>query len=229
MNARSFAAVAAALFSATVVAHGQEYQVRGVTLGQDSPGPEVHIHQDGGAPDAGVMEVGPSLGDSATELKLKGSKILLTTKAGAASAKDPAQLIGSCQLPAGGGPVILVFVPEKPGGATCKVVVVDGSKKAFPPGSFKVLNLSSLPVKIELEKKPFAFKPGEIRNIENPPVNDANASGFKGTCESGGQWETFGSGVWPHPGGKRSLQVIVDNPDSKLVDMRGIRDIAPPQ
>jgi len=227
MNVRSLAAVAAVFFSANVV-HGQEYQVRGLTLGQDGPGPQVHIHQDGGAPDAGVLELGTSLGDSETELKLKGPKILLTTQAGAASAKDPAQLIGSCQLPAGGGPVILLFVPEKPGSPTCKIVVVDGSKKAFPLGSFKVLNLSSLPVKIELEKKAFDFKPGEIRNIEKPPVNDANSSGFKGTCESGGQWETFGSGVWPHPGGKRSLQVIIDNPDTKLVDLRGIRDIAPP-
>ncbi|RYD51598.1 MAG: hypothetical protein EOP83_23350, partial [Verrucomicrobiaceae bacterium] len=107
MNARSLAAVAAALLSATAV-HGQEYQVRGVTLGQDSPGPALHIHQDGGVPDAGVMEVGPSLCDTETVLKLKGSKILLTTQAGAASAKDPAQLVGSCQLPAGGGPVILL-------------------------------------------------------------------------------------------------------------------------
>ena len=107
-------------------------------------------------------------------------------------------------------------------------MVVDDSKKAFPPGSYKILNLSSLPVKIELEKKAFDFKPGEIRNIENPPVNDANSSGFKGTCESGGQWEMFGSGTWPHPGGRRGLQVIIDNPDTKLVDIRGIRDVATP-
>jgi hypothetical protein len=227
MNARSLAAVAAVFLSATVV-HGQEYQVRGLTLGQDNPGPEVHIHQDGGAPDAGVLEVKSFLNDERTALKLKGSKIVLTTQAGAASAKDPAQLIGSCQLPAGGGSVILLFLPEKPGSPTSKIVVVDDSKKAFPPGSFKILNLSSLPVKIELEKKAFDFKPGEIRNIENPPVNDANSSGFKGTCESGGKWEMFGSGMWPHPGGKRGLQVIIDNPDTKLVDLRGIRDVATP-
>jgi hypothetical protein len=219
--------VAAVFLSATVV-HGQEYQVRGLTLGQDNPGPEVHIHQDGGAPDAGVLEVKSFLNDERTALKLKGSKIVLTTQAGAASAKDPAQLIGSCQLPAGGGSVILLFLPEKPGSPTSKIVVVDDSKKAFPPGSFKILNLSSLPVKIELEKKAFDFKPGEIRNIENPPVNDANSSGFKGTCESGGKWEMFGSGMWPHPGGKRGLQVIIDNPDTKLVDLRGIRDVATP-
>jgi hypothetical protein len=227
MNARFFAAVAAAVFSATA-ASGQEYQVRGITVGQDNPGPEVHIHQDGGAPDAGVLEVKSFLNHEGTVFKLKGPKIVLTTQAGAASAKDPAQLIGSCELPAKGGSVILLFVPEKADSPTSKIVVIDDSKKAFPPGSFKIANLSSIPVKIELEKKPFDFKPGEIRNIEDPPVNDANASGIKGTCESGGEWHMFSSGVWPHPGGKRVLQVLTDNAETKLVDIRGFRDVATP-
>ncbi len=227
MNARSFAAVAAAFLSATV-AYGQEYQVRGITLGQDNPGPEVHVHHDGGTPDAGVLDVKSFLNHEGVTLKLKGSKIVLTTQAGAASVKDPAQLIGSCQLPPKGGSVILLFVPEKAGSPASKIVVVDDSKKAFPPGSFKVANLSSLPVKIELEKKPFDFKPGEIRNIEDPPVNDASASAIKGTCESEGEWKTFSSGIWPHPGPKRVLQVITDNPETKLVDIRGFRDVATP-
>ncbi|MEK7951334.1 hypothetical protein [Luteolibacter soli] len=227
MNARSFAAVAAALFSATV-AYGQEYQVRGITLGQDNPGPEVHIHQDGGAPDAGVLEVKSFLNEDGVALKLKGPKLVITTQAGAASVKDPAQLIGSCTLPAKGGTVILLFVPEKAGSPTSKILVIDDSKKAFPPGSFKIANLSSLPVKLELEKKEFAFKPGEIRNIENPPVNEAQSSALKGTCEVAGQWELFSSGAWPNPGGKRVLQVITDNPETKLVDIRGFRDVATP-
>lgn len=227
MNARSFAAVAAAVFSATL-AYGQEYQVRGITLGQDNPPTEVHVHQDGGAPDAGVLEVKSFLNHEGTTFKLKGPKIVLTTQAGAASAKDPAQLIGSCELPAKGGSVILLFVPEKPDAPTSKILVLDDSKKAFPPGSFKVANLSSLPVKIEVEKKAFDFKPGEIRNIEDPPVNESSASAIKGTCESEGEWKSFFSGVWPHPGGKRVLQVITDNPDSKLVDIRGFRDVVTP-
>jgi hypothetical protein len=119
-------------------------------------------------------------------------------------------------------------VPEKPDSPTSKILVIDDSKKAFPAGTFKVANLSSLPVKLELEKKAFDFKPGEILNIVDPPVNDASASTVKGTCESEGEWKNFFSSSWPHPGGKRVLQVIIDNPDSKLVDIRGFRDVATP-
>ncbi|MCW1926146.1 hypothetical protein OKA05_26545 [Luteolibacter arcticus] len=227
MNARSFAAVAAVYLSATV-SYGQEYQVRGITLGQDNPGPEVHVHHDGGAPDAGKLEVKSFLNHEGTTLKLKGPKIVLTTQAGAASVKDPAQVIGSCQLPSGGGSVILLFVPEKAGSPTSKIVVVDDSKKAFPAGSIKIANLSSLPVKLDLEKKIFDFKPGEIRNIEDPPVNDANSSAFKGTCQADGEWQSFSSGIWPHPGPKRVLQVMTDNPETKLVSIRSFRDVATP-
>lgn len=227
MNARSFAAVAAAVLSATAV-YGQEYQIRGITLGQDNPGPEVHVHQDGGAPDAGVLEVKSFLNHEGTTLKLKGPKIVLTTKAGAASAKDPAQLIGSCQLPAKGGSVILLFIPEKAGSPTSKILVMDDSKQGFPAGSLKIANLSSMPLKIELEKKPFEFKAGEVRNIEGPPANGAGASSVEAFCESGGEWKAFFSGVWPQPGRKRVLQVFTDNAETKLVDIRGFRDVATP-
>ncbi|MCW1887790.1 hypothetical protein OKA04_23835 [Luteolibacter flavescens] len=226
MKSMFFAAVAAA--SLVSIAHGQEYQVRGLTLGQDVPGPEVHVHQDGGKADAGVLEVKSYLNHEGTTLKLKGPKIVLTTQSGAASVKDPAQVIGTCELPAKGGSVILLFIPEKPDSPASKIVVLDDSKKAFPPGSIKVANLSSLPVKIELEKKPFDFKAGEIANIENPPVGEGNSSGYKATCETATGWQAFGAGVWPHPGQKRVLQVVTNSPESKLVVIRGFRDVATP-
>jgi hypothetical protein len=227
MNTRSLAAVAAALLS-IAAAFAQEFQIRAISMSPDCPGPEVHVHHDGGSADAGVVQVKSFLNHEADPVKLKSRKIVLTTQAGAASVKDPALVVGSCELPAKSTSAILLFVPEKPGSPACKVVVLDDSIKAFPPGSIKIANLSTLPVKIELEKKPFDFKPGEIRNIEDPPVNDANSSGIKGTCESGGQWQLFSSGVWPHPGPKRVLQVIVDNPTTKLAEIRGFRDVAVP-
>jgi hypothetical protein len=227
MNARTLAAMAAAVLSA-ISAQGQEYQIRGLTLNDEAPGPEVHVHHDGGAADAGVIQVKSYLNHERDTVKLKGRKIVLTTQAGAASVKDPAMLVGSCELPAQGGRVILFFLPEKPGSPACKVMVIDDSKKAFPPGSIKVANLSSLPVKIELETKPFDFKPGEIRNIEDPPKGDAGSAAAKVTCEANGKWQRVSTGVWPDPGTRRVLQVLVDNPDTQSAEIRGFRDITTP-
>lgn len=216
------------LAAAALPANGQEYKIRGISLQPDFPVTEVHVHQDGGRADAGVVQVKSFLNHEADVLKLKGPKIVLTTQAGAASAKDPALTVGSCTLPAKGGSVILLLLPDSPGKPASKVIVLDDSKKGFPPGSVKVLNLSSLPVKIELEKKPFDFAAGEIRDIPDMPVNDASSAGMKATCERDGKWEVFSSGLWPHPGTKRVLQVITDNPATKLVDIRGFRDVAEP-
>lgn len=141
---------------------------------------------------------------------------------------DPASRIGACELPAGIKSVILVFVPEVPGKPACKVIAVDDSPKAFPAGSINILNLTSLPVRIELEKKSFEFKPGEVRVIPNPPTGPNGASAMKAARKVDGKWESFSSGAWPHPGPKRVLQILTDNPDTKQTEVRGIRDVASP-
>ena len=74
--------------------------------------------------------------------------------------------------------------------------------------------------------KPFDFKSGEVRLIENPPVGDANSSAMRAFTFQDEQWQRIAAGVWPHPGQKRVLQVAFDNPESRQVEMRGIRDIA---
>lgn len=229
MKPRSLVAAVAALLGALASPlAGQEFQIRGLSLESGLPAPEVYVHHADGAPDAGVIQVKSFLNHEFDTLKLKGRKVVLTTKPGAASAKDPELLVGTCELPAKGGSAILLFLPEKPGSPACKLVVLEDGKKAFPPGSIKVANLSSLPVRIELQQKPFDFKAGEIRNIEDMPVDDSQNAGMRGTCEVDGKWELFSSGKWPHPGSKRVLQVLVDNPTTKLVDIRGVRDVAAP-
>ena len=153
---------------------------------------------------------------------------LTTGKLEFSSESDPVSRIGTCEIPAGIKSVILVFVPEVSGKPACKVIAVDDSPKVFPVGSINVLNLGSLPVRIELEKEFFEFKAGEIRVIPNPPTGPNGASAMKAFRKIDGKWENFSSGAWPHPGPKRVLQILTDNPDTKQTEVRGIRDVASP-
>ena len=91
-----------------------------------------------------------------------------------------------------------------------------------------VLNLGPVPVTIELEKKPFVFEPGEIEVIKDMPVGAGQSAGMKASCERGGKKEMIASGLWPHPGGKRTLQVILENPANGRLEIKGIRDVAKP-
>jgi hypothetical protein len=230
MNARSIAALCAALLPWFVLPASaqQECKVRGLSLQPVVEGSEVHAHDEAGTATFGQVHIKSFLNHEFDTLKFKGPKLVFTAKADPASAKDPAELIGSCEIPANVKSVILLFVPEVAGQPASKILVVEDSAKAFPPGSVKVANLSSMTVKIELEKQPFEFKAGETGLIKDPPVGPNQSGGAKGFVEREAKWQLFYSGMWPHPGQKRVLQILVENPATKQVEIRGVRDVSKP-
>jgi hypothetical protein len=72
----------------------------------------------------------------------------------------------------------------------------------------------------------YEFKGGESKIIEDPPVAENNSSGMKAFSFTDGEWHRIASGVWPHPGEKRVLQVLFTNPATQQVEIRGVRDVA---
>jgi len=121
-----------------------------------------------------------------------------------------------------------MFLPGtgKPGDPPFQVLVIGDTRRDFPPGSVKILNLSHQAVRIQLETKVFDFKSGEARIIQDPPVSENQSSGMKAFSFANGEWHRIASGVWPHPGEKRVLQVLFTNPKTQQVEIRGVRDVA---
>jgi hypothetical protein len=218
---------AVASFASPAAAAPEEYRVRGLSLQFNAP-PEIHIHSADGKTSAGVLHPKSFLNHEYDLLETKGGPVVFTAKADPASAKVDEDVIGQCDLPTKPGSYILVFLPDEAKATKSKVVLVDSSAKAFPPGSFKVLNLSSVAVKIELEGKPFDFKPGETELIKDPPVGENQTAGMKASFERDGKWHTISSGIWPHPGEKRVLQVITESGATKRLELKGVRDVAKP-
>jgi hypothetical protein len=106
------------------------------------------------------------------------------------------------------------------------VLPIADSTDAFPPGSLKLMNMSQLDVRVQLEKKDYEIKSGKTLLIENMPVGANNSAGMKAFCLKEGNWQRIGSGVWPSPGKKRVLQLFFVNPATGQLEMRGFRDIA---
>lgn len=206
----------------------QECRVRALSLQAGATAPELFACNETGGSAAGSVQVKTFLNHEFDTLKPKGTRLVFTTKPGPAAAKDEDARIGTCELPAAAKSVILLFIPETPGKSACRITVVDDSTKAFPSGSIAIVNLGSLPVRIQLESKSFEFKPGEIRAIPDPPVGPSQASAMKGQLLRNGKWEDFSSGAWPHPGDKRVLQILTENPTTKRLEIRGVRDVAKP-
>jgi hypothetical protein len=154
--------------------------------------------------------------------------LVFTKSADATSIKDAASIVAKAKVPANLKSGIFMFLPGsgKAGDPAFRVLVIEDSKQAFPPGSFKVMNLSPHRVRIQLENQNYPFASGETKVIEDPPVGANNASGMKAFASINNQEVRIAATLWPHPGTKRSLQVMFLNPKSQQVEIRGIRDVA---
>lgn len=157
-----------------------------------------------------------------------GDTIVFTKSAEVASVKDPASIVARAKMPANFKKGIFIFLPGtgKAGDPTYRVMAIDDAVRVFPRGSVKVINISPTPVKITLEKEEYTFKPGETKLIENPPVDADNSSAMTAFQFKDNQWQRFAAGVWPHPGQKRVIELIFENPASKRTELQGIRDVA---
>jgi len=205
-------------------------QVRGLSFQLDSPPPAVYVHDAaGGGKEPGVkLEVKSYLNHEFSGVPIKGDSLVFTTAADPAGLKDPANIVAKAKLPTGFKSGIFMFLPGtgQAGEPPFRVLVIGDTKRDFPPGSVKILNLSPLPVRIQLESQVFDFKSGESKVIENPPVSENFTSGMKAFSFTDGQWRRIASSVWPHPGEKRVLQVLFQNPTTQQVEIRGVRDVA---
>ncbi len=223
-------AIAAAVLASWLqlaVAAPEEYRVRALSTQPGQPA-GLHVHNAAGTATAGKLRLKSFLNHEYDLLETKGGPVVFSAEADPASAKAEESIFARADLPGKPGSYILVFAPGTKEAPGTKAVIVDSAAKAFPPGSVMVLNLSSVPVTIELEKKPFEFEPGEIEIIKNMPVGAGQSAGMKASCMRSGKKEAIASGIWPHPGGKRTLQVILENPSSGRIEIKGIRDVAKP-
>jgi hypothetical protein len=208
-------------------------QVRGLAFQLDSPPEEVYVHDAlGGGKVPGVkLEVKSYLNHESSALPIKSDSLVFAGTADPTVLKDPAKIFAKAKLPAGFRSGIFMFLPGTgiKGEPPFRVLVIGDSRKDFPPGSVKVLNLSPQGVRIQLEKTSYDFKSGESKIIKDPPVAENQTSGMVAFSYSNGEWRRIASGVWPHPGEKRVLQVMFENSATKQVEIRGVRDVAAPQ
>lgn len=189
---------------------------------------ELHVHDAAGTATAGVLRLKTFLNHEFDVLAPKGGPVVITTKAEPASVKSAEDVVAECELPVKAASLILFLTQEVADKPHCKATLIDASAKAFPSGSFKVVNLSSVPVTVELEDKKYEFKAGATEVIKDPPVGERGSSAMKAFCERDGKREQISSGMWAAPGEKRVLQIIQENPETKQIEIIGIRDVAKP-
>lgn len=102
------------------------------------------------------------------------------------------------------------------------------SAAAFPAGSFKLANLGSLAIKIELGADTHQCEAGETKVLARVSFGENQSVGMRAYGKRGDQWKLITSGIWSNPGTKRVLQVFIEDLLTKAVTLKGIRGIANP-
>lgn len=222
------AAILLPWISSPVAAKG-EVRVRALSFQSGFP-QELFVHLPSGSKSLGLVQVKSFLNHEANELKHNGGELVFTRSSKATSATDVNRHVGKVEFPKGAKSVILLFLPEPRDGVefASRVVVIADDARAFPPGSFRVANLASKTTKIELEKKPFLFEPGEIKTIAKPPYGANKRATMRAYSKDGDDWKTVSSGAWSSPGTRRILQLFIEDPVRKRVMLKSIRDVVVP-
>ena len=166
------------------------------------------------------------LNHESVRVVLKSHRLVITKSADRASLKNPDQRLAEATLPAALQSAVILCLPDAPGAKLpFRVLVIDDSTQAFPPGSFRVTNLSPSQVRIELEKRPWEIRPGGTEMIIDPPVRHGNLSGMKAFVLENQNWRCIASGIWPHPGKERAIQVLYYHPAARQVQLRAFDDV----
>jgi len=191
---------------------------------------EVYIFDPAAPPETAPIkaEIKSYLNSDAAVVPLKSRKFVVGLAKERDSLAKEGQLLGEVTLPAGGDSAIVLFLPGKPGGkAKYQGMAVPDSVQAFPPGSFHVTNLSPFPVRLELEKKPFDFKPGQSSVLTNLPSKANSEMGMRCYALMENAWKEISSSIWNHPGKARSFMILFQDPSSGGVRLRSFDDVKP--
>ena len=188
---------------------------------------ELHVHNASGTATAGLIQVKSYLNHESNQLDIKSNQLVFTSKFSPSSATDVHQVLGRLELPPKLKSAVLLFLPKSQAADDhkCDVVAVDDGAEAFPAGSFKVINMSEVPIKLDLSGEVTEMAPGEIKVLSNIKFDETQAVSMRAYSKRGDDWTLISTSSWTNPGTKRVLQVIYKDLATNEVQLKGVRDV----
>lgn len=221
-------AAASPFASAQAPAGATRVELRLLAFAPPQDSGELFVHDPAAKDDAAgiAVRLKSYLNHENVSLGLLGRELIFSASPRRTSLTQPGAQLARVTLPAGKREFILLFLPQtQEGRVGWQVLPIDDSLRGFPPGSIQILNLSASPVRIQLEETDFEFKSGESKLIADPPVGRNQHAAMTAHAFVEGEWRRIGAGLWPHPGRKRTVQILFDEPASGQVQLRGFRDV----
>ena len=130
------------------------------------------------------------------------------------------------KLPATGNEFLFMLVPSgKETGELYRCLVLPDDVASFPPGGFRLINMSPAKLRFAMGNEKFELLPGAIKMLGK--IGGAREDGrfaYVAQYQDGDVWNRLSTGFWTRRDRIRSLQIAFRDPQSQRLVMRGYDD-----
>ena len=173
-----------------------------------------------------TVELSRRLDSSQDQLTVTADRVVLGKLGTDAGGKQVIEPMAVAKLPTTGSEFLFLLVPSgKQTGEIYRCLVLPDGTKDFPPGGFRLINMSASKLRFAMGNERFELLPGSIRML--PRIDGAEEDGrfaYVAQYQDGETWNRLSTGFWTRREKVRSVQIAFLNPQTRRLTLRGYDD-----
>lgn len=222
-NMRPMIRIGCILLLALTSVSAREIQLRVLNLAGRELGPLVYAHG-GTTEDGAKLNPKTFLNHEFDRVEVTKDEITLTASASASSVGNPVAVLATVTVPEGLNSAILICTPANKGNPL-GLRLLDDSERAFPAGSYLLVNLSTQPLRVEMAAGQTDLPAEGQHSFPDFAAVDRDAALVVVSAQNPQGWKRLWSGEWHSLGDKRALQIALSGARGGRIELRGIKDV----
>ena len=187
---------------------------------------EVTVSGDPTLASKATVELSRRLDSRQNQLSVTAGQVMLGKLGTDAAGQPVIEPMAVAKLPAAGSEFLFLLVPSgKESGEVYRCLVLPDDIANFPPGGFRLINMSPAKLRFAMGNEKLELLPGAIKVLGR--ISGAGEDGrFAYVVQylDGEVWNRLSTGFWTRRDKIRSLQVAFRNPQTERLVMRGYDD-----
>jgi len=225
----SFLLLAVFLSSAAAQDEGRKIRFRTLCFAIAPGADEVTVSGDPTLDSKVTIKLGRRLDSAQHEIVVMSRKVLLGELVINPEGKPAIEPIAVATLPSSGNQFLFFLVPTgNREGEIYRCLVLSDDSKNFPPGAFRMVNMSGTKLRFAMGEERFELPNGAIKIIDK--IRGARADGrfaYVAQYKDGDAWNRLSTGFWHRHDKIRFLQIAFLDPRLQRLRMRGYNDTLP--
>ncbi|MCX6873499.1 MAG: hypothetical protein NTW21_06785 [Verrucomicrobia bacterium] len=173
-----------------------------------------------------TVELSRRLDSRQDQLSVTAGQVVLGKLGTDAAGKPMLGPMAVARLPAAGSEFLFLLVPSgKEAGEVYRCLVLPDDTANFPPGGFRLINMSHTKLRFAMGNEKFELLPGTIKLLEKiGGVREDGRFAYVAQYQDGETWNRLSTGFWTRRDKIRSVQIAFLDPKTQRLTMRGYDD-----